>query len=311
MKILIFGEEAGMFENLCKWFNDAGHESIQWRKFLNVNEETKSLHQGSKDHCSPCPMSEPDIILVAKNYLTWEDLDAMGIKRAPRVYYNLGNSQMGSLWSDKRMKIFNDYYISYNPSHAFNVDEDKPDRFANLKFLPLPIDFNQSTKFDYSGVELKVHQCQSDLAMMGPYDKQPDVISAACKQAGIPYRLHFGLDRNTYMNVKKDYPVYFDNYGGIPGKATWEALASGQCVLTKFNSYNLSKYEELFGVKLPILSVASAEELAQALSGLKSGTTDWKSICVASSQFMSEHYSPSRIAELYLTYFKTILGESK
>jgi hypothetical protein len=311
MKILIFGDEAGMFSNLNKWFREAGHESRQWAKFVNLDENTKDVFIGNKNQCFKCPMSDPDIILVAKNYLTWEDLKAMGINPAPRVYYNLGNSQMASLFNDKRFKIFNDHYMSYNPSHALVVDDDKQDRFANLKLAPLPIDYTQYLPNDYSKSELKIHQCQSDLAMAGPYDKQPDVIAEACKQNQVDYDLHFELDHETYKNIKTDYPVYFDNFGGVPGKATWEALASSQCVITKFNAYNKTKYEEMFGAELPILSAITKEELSTLIGDMKSGKIDWKNQCVLSRQFMEKHCSPSAIANIYLDHFQSILGAKK
>lgn len=302
MKIVILGEEKGMFKNLVKWINETGeHEAVLWGKFYP---------DGNKETAEPCPIAEPDIIMCLSNYVTYEDLPYMGITTKPkRVYYNLGNRSVSNILKDWRMAVFNDAYASYNPEHAQYQIPEEVDRFRDLQCLPLPFDSQGLEPKDYSQSELTTCQTLSNLAMMGAYSKQSMMVAKGAKEADVPFNLIFGLKGEEYYNEKGKHPVVFDNLKGMFGVTSLEAMALGQVVICSLTPTIAAKYEELLGAPLPIIQANNVEEIKTVLNQMKNGTIDWKAKCLESRQFMAERFTGSKIAQLYLNYFNSLLGE--
>lgn len=302
MKVIILGEEKGMFKNLVKWINEhpsGQHQAVLWGKFYP---------EGNRETAEPCPITDPDIIMCLSNYVTYEDLPFMGITTKPkRVYYNLGNRSVSNILKDWRMAVFNDAYASYNPEHAEYQIPEIEDRFASLKCLPLPFDVTGLTPIDFSQSELTSCQTLSNLAMMGAYSKQTMMVSKGAKLAEVPFELIFGLKGEAYYTAKGKHPVLFDNLKGMFGVTSLEAMALGQTVVCSLTENIAQTYSELLGAPLPIVQAHNVEGIKNVLLDMKSGAIDWKAKCLESQQFMRERFSGDKIAQLYINFFNSIL----
>jgi hypothetical protein len=299
MKIVIFGNEKGLFYNLEQWLNAAGHEAQVWRKFYpNGNPKT----------AQPCPISTPDVVLLLGNFVTYEDLDAMGITNKPkRVYFNLGNQNASMMLKDWRIGMFSDKFVSYNPMHKYYQIKETQDRFADLECLPLPYDYTKVPVQDYSNATLKVCQTLSHTAMAGAYNKNTQIFGNVCKQLDIPFELIFDLTPAQALERKALNPVLADSLLGMFGTTTHEAWSLGQAVLCHVEEPILDEYEALLGARPPVVNVRNRDSLVLALTDMKNGQYDWKAKAAAGRAFMENHYNSAKLVQVYINYFESIL----
>jgi hypothetical protein len=300
MKVVIFGNEKGLFSNLVKWLNAAGHEACMWGKFFP---------EGNKATAKPCPITDPDIILmVVGGYITYEDLPKMGITTKPkRVYFNLGNKDVSRMTKDWRIGMFCDKFVSYNPEHKNYQVKERANRFADLKCLPLPFDYTKYQAQDYSNATLKVCQTLSDICMSGVYSKQTEILADVCKSREIPCDLIFEETGTAALARKKQSPVLFDNLMGMFGTTSHEAWSLGQAVICHVEQSILDEYALLLGAPPPVIQASNLVELELVADKLKSGEIDWKAKCIESRQYMENYYNPTKLTNVYINYFNSIL----
>lgn len=302
MKILILGNEKGMFSNLDIWLKEAGHECSHWDKFYP---------KGNENDCMPCPMGDPDIILCVARFVTYEDCEKMGIANKPkRVYYNLGNKNISNIMKDWRVAAFNDYYVSYNPLHRNYRPTEVPERYEGLKLLPLPFDASKIEAMDFSNAEPTVCQTLSNLAMAGAYSKQTMCLGQACKEVEMDTEIIFGESSEEAMKRKSAHPILFDNLQGMFGVTSLEAMALGQAVICYVEPEILTEYETLLGAPPPIINPQNREELKEVLDCIKSGKIDWKAKGQESRAFMEKYYTPEKITRAYVDFFSRILQQN-
>ncbi len=303
MKILFIGGEKNYAQNLKTWISAVeGNSALAWDKFYPT---------GNALNCDQCPMTDPDVVLCFENYVAYEDLEAMGITTKPkRIHYRLANKTYSPLLRDEERVICSDHHASYNPEHKDDWTQTSlTNKFANLKALPLPLDFSNITPIDYSQSQLKIYCAKSKAAIQARSPKGIIQIGQACKQNQVPLHYLRGMDKSDYDIARNNHPIFFDNWaGGIWGANTYEAMALGQAVICRTSTAVLDYYETMMGARPPILAVQTIPQLVQLVADLKSGVIDWKQKCVESRQFIEQHYSPSKIAQIYLNYFQTILG---
>jgi hypothetical protein len=300
MKIVIMGDDhKGMFSRLADWFTVAGHDAVLHEKFGP---------RGDPENCDPCPIEDPDIIL-AMRYVTWEELPKMGIVGRPiRVFQNLGNKDISALTNDWRVESFNDYYVSYNPMHKnYPAPSGKPGKYRNLKFLPLPF-FADLPQYDYSNSPLSFSQAISGTGMANAYNKQTGMITSACKENGVPLELIFDKTTQEALTIKSFHSASFDNLLGMFGVTTLESMKMGQAVICHVEPEILDAYEELLGMRPPVIQATTYDELVSVIGQMKSGEIDWKAKCIEGRQFIQTAFAPPKIVKCYLDYFTQLLG---
>lgn len=309
MKVLIFGGEKNYAQNLSTWINATGnHQALVWEKLKKENLVNESGdHIGSR--IISCPMPDPDIVLFFAGYVSREELTAMGITTNPRrVNYRLANKNYTGLLRDEEEILCSDAYASYNPEHKDDQISLLPNRFNNMKTLPLPLDLSSYQQVDYSNDTLSIYASKSLNAINWRSPKGVITIAHACKQNQVPADYLRGLDPVTFATRRASHPVFFDNWvGGIWGASTYEAMALGQAVICKASNAVVNAYSQMFGSPFPILTAQTIPELVQLVADLKSGSINWKAKCLESRVFMEVHYTPQVIANLYLNYFQTLL----
>lgn len=343
MKVLVLENDAKKhYENLVNEINALGeHQALVWQKFYHADIEEKyeeivetngeliatektrvikSLNQNNPIGCTPCPMTDPDIVICVGSvaYVTYEDLAIMGITSKPvRVHANLGNKKIGVMYrsNDDRVLDNNNFIISYNPDH-WNVDDPIKRKFLKQKMKALPLPFKISSipekliKYDTN----KIAHTLSGGAVSGAYSKQTIVIQNAIKGTKLKLDRIQGVSWSDAVDRKAACSVCYDNFAGMYGVTSIEAMQLGIPTICYLDPEIREYYGELFGVDLPIITPESKEwnarydELEAIIKNIDSGKVDLQDIGMKSKLFMSDY--SQKVTKMYIDYFKEIAGSS-
>lgn len=314
MKLLILGEEKGMFANLVDWINQhTDSEACLWEKLKAVKDK-----HGSQ--VSPCPMTDPDLVLCLNNHVLWEELELMGITNKPkRAIYLLAAPQKrgGPYAPDPRHVEFNSFYFSQTEldKHFLKMEYKCPitlemcerEVFPNLTFLPLPIDINQPEVTPNTDT-LTVAQTMSSGVMMGAASKGFYYLEQVHNELDFDIDLIFGVSREEAMQRKAGASLIYDNHMGNIGVSGLESLAQGMPVIGRFNSIVKENWGRLAdGEPLPVISFTTKDDLKALLTEYMNDMAQLTAMGVASRAWMQAHATPEKIAHYWITKIEEML----
>lgn len=306
MKILVLESDP---KQLYKKFINDFPDSVHWQKFYP---------SGNPDNCDPCPMSDPDIVICvgAVGFVTFEDLDAMGITSKPvRIHANLGNRDIGVMFrkNDERVIDNNNYIISYNPDH-WNVQDPVKRKFIKQKLTALPLPFLVSDIPDvvvnYNSRDIS--HTQSLGVTGGVYSKQTIVMQNILKEKNMKLKRIFNKPWSEAIEMKKSCSVNYDNFGGIYGVTSLESMSMGIPTICYVESNTLTYYENLFETNIPIISPVSLDwnerydQMEVIIDKISGGVFDLEAIGMASKNFMKNYTIKTKA--MYLNYFNSLGG---
>jgi len=128
----------------------------------------------------------------------------------------------------------------------------------------------------------------------------------------IEFNVFSGLQIADCLKQTAKYHICIDNITqGFIGMSGWESLAKGQVVIARLDPLVEYHYKMLGDGNCPIINVSGMDELAKVLRTLFQDRDLLYKKCVESRKWMEKYYTPKKIMELYLKFYKKVINDNK
>lgn len=305
MKILFLGDEKNHVLRLVDAINaHTVHEALRWGK-LKRDENAREILS--------CPMATPDVVMCIDNYVTWEDLNLMGITNKPkRCLYVTGGAvrRGGTAKYDWRFRDFNKYYFGQTEldKQYFYAEGVNPltgaletsEAFLDLTFLPLYIDAAVDA-VSLRQDKLVIGQAQSRVCHLGSYSKGFDWLMQLHEELDVDLNIIFGKPHADCLFEKAQCNLIFDNPYGNIGVSGLESLAQGLPVIGRFSPVVLENWQRLSGGDaLPVIQVVDYADLKSKVQSYIADLSQLVAIGQAGQAWMNTYYTAQNIAGYWM-----------
>lgn len=309
MKIIIFGNPKGSFTKLAETITLKGHECIVMNKLENI----------TADEYVQSVITEPDIVICVDNYVTWEDLQLMGITNHPiRCLYVTGApaKRGGIARTDWRYRDFNKYffgqteldrrYFTFERENVITQEMETIEIYPDLQFLPFPVDTDGIQQATLSTTGLVIGHTQSAMSHAGAYSKGFDFLLKLHNEIGVSVKAIFGKTKEGAIAEKATCNLIFDNPWGNVGNTGLESLAQGLPVIGRFHPVVYENWSRLSGQEPPLITFTHYEDLKTTISGYVQDLSQLSTIGQSSRLWAENNLTMEKIAEYWISKLSSL-----